>query len=141
MEKVVGVGRGAGSGGGSGSGSGVRLRLTGRVCWQDYLGKNAPLGQGAPPLFTPWTTALAALRHGDLFRVALQVLRYDFGGASPTATASATAGGGGRRRRRGNEDYDYYDYDYYYHGHDEDNWYGSNSGPRSRWSSDLSDSG
>lgn len=67
------------------------LKLTGRVRWQDYAAQegesssssnnnNTRVGRAPPPLFGAWTQALAALRHSRLFKEALQVLRYDFGG-------------------------------------------------------------
>lgn len=92
------------------------LRLSGRVRWEEYLGIDAaasgpgetsattnnnnanananaggaPLCYGRPPLFGPWTQAVAALRHNRLFKEAMQVVRYDFGGGDNISTTSPT---------------------------------------------------
>lgn len=70
------------------------LRLSGRVRWEEYLHMNinhpngGPVCQMPPPLFGPWTQTLAELRHNKLFKEALQVLRFDFGGVRSSLEGS-----------------------------------------------------
>lgn len=65
-----------------------KLKMTGRIRWEDYLGNEASLGQSAPPIFGPWTQAMLSLKNNAIFREALQVLRFDFGDRARSAASS-----------------------------------------------------
>lgn len=78
----------AGAGGGAG-GAGAGLRLTGRHTWVDYLGEQGALGQSAPPIFGPWTSAMLSFREKPNFKTTLQVLRFDFGESAEESAASS----------------------------------------------------
>lgn len=65
-----------------------KLKMTGRIRWEDYLGNEASLGQSAPPLFGTWTQAMLALKSTAAFKDALQVLRFEFGDRAKSAASS-----------------------------------------------------
>lgn len=94
------------------------LTLSGRVRWEEFylIGRQddasengdengdaaaaaakaaPPLCYGRPPLFGPWTQAVAALRHNRLFKEAMQVVRYDFGRKASAAAQQTVARGSG----------------------------------------------
>lgn len=56
-----------------------KLKLTGRVRWQEYMGSELPMGQNLPPVFGPWTTAMVSLKSNAKFKDCLQVLKLEFG--------------------------------------------------------------
>lgn len=65
-----------------------KLKLTGRIRWEDYLGNEASLGQSAPPIFGAWTQALLSLKNNAVFKETLQILRFDFGDRARSAASS-----------------------------------------------------
>lgn len=65
-----------------------KLKLTGRVRWQEYMGNDGPMGQNLPPVFGPWTTALLSLKNSTAFKDVLQVVRFDFGERATSASSS-----------------------------------------------------
>ncbi|PSR99204.1 S-adenosyl-L-methionine-dependent methyltransferase [Coniella lustricola] len=65
-----------------------KLKLTGRVRWQEYMGNDGPMGQNLPPVFGPWTTALLSLKNSTAFKDVLQAVRFDFGERATSASSS-----------------------------------------------------
>lgn len=65
-----------------------KLKLTGRVRWQEYMGSELPMGQNLPPLFGVWTTALVSLKNNSLFKDCIQVLRFAFGDRAASVNSS-----------------------------------------------------
>lgn len=65
-----------------------KLKLTGRVRWQEYMGSELPMGQNLPPLFGVWTTALICLKNNSLFKDCIQVLRFAFGDRAASVNSS-----------------------------------------------------
>lgn len=65
-----------------------KLKMTGRLRWEDYMGNEASLGQSAPPVFGAWTQAMLALKNNAVFKEILQELRFDFGDRAKSAASS-----------------------------------------------------